>query len=1280
VISQIYGAGGNSGATYQNDYVELFNLSGAPVSVSGWSVQYASATGTGNFSAAALSGTIPAGGYYLVKLAGGTTGAALPAADATGTINMAAGGGKVIVANVATGLACNGSSTPCSAAQLAQIVDLVGQGSANFFEGSGTAPAPSTTLADFRAGGGCTDTDNNSADFSTAAASPRNSAAPVNPCGGGTSTPPSGTGAASPAGVSAGGSSLLTVAVAAGTNPPAAISSVTADLSPIGGFSTQTFYDDGTHGDAVAGDSIFSFAATVDAGTASGAKTLPVTIGDALARTGTTSITLSVSLEPMSVMQIQGHGASSPYAGPSGTLGALVSTPDATHTNVVTAVAKNGFYIQDSAGDDDPTTSDAVFVFTGSAPTVHVGDAVIVSGQVQEFNGATEITGTPSVAIVSSGNALPAPFVFDANPPTEDPTTGMCLADGSTVNPPADGYQASNFACLDGMLVAMNDGVVSGATFASGADGVHTGSPSGFYATLGSEPRPFRSIGAIYPGLGVPGIPVWSGAPQIVEIYYPGLSFDATGSIFDAGQHFAITGVIQNFKGTYEIYPITLSSIGSAPAYPVPVADSAAGTLTIATQNMLHFFNNVPDGADTSQYTDNCNGTGASDICPTAAQYATRLTKMSRQIREVLKAPIVLGVEEVENYSVLGDIADRVFSDGGPRYQPYTIPGNDPGGINLGVLVRNDVTVNSLTQLFKGTLTNSCSSNPPCLLNDRPPLLLDAVYNGYHFNLLVIYDRSLINLGVLDYVGTKRTEQAVQVASVVQALQSGATLTGAGDAQQDASGTVTAGAFDVTGNANVPLIVVGDFNAYEFTDGYVDVTGIIAGTAIQAENLYWDQSGTYVAPAPALFDTGAVANPADHYSYNFAGYAQEIDHVLLSSVAQNDFIAISNAHGNSDVSEAGPAVLDPNTAARTSDHDGQVVTLGYVVTPGAGAHGTISPAGVRTVSLGAQQPFTVTPDTGYTASVGGSCGGNLDGITYITLPVTANCSVSASFAINTYTVSANAGSGGSVNVASQTVAYNASTSFAFAPDSGYHFDAASDTCGAGGSFDSGSGVYTTGAITADCSVSVTFAADPVDGVCGADNSQILLAAPTNLCSIGTPSSVSGSGHPWTWTCGGANGGQPANCSAQLQTWTVTPGAGSNGSISPNTPQTVDNGATASFTLTPAAGFAIASVTGCGGSLVDNVYTTGAITANCAVSATFAKAVYKVTPVAGAHGTISPGTPQFVGYNAIVTFKANPDPKYKAMAVSGCGATLKSNNKIATAPVTGDCTLSVTFGR
>src|SRR5512135_1549848 len=117
VISQVYGGGGNTGAPYKNDFVELFNRGATAVSVSGWSVQYASATGTGNFGSnpiALLSGTLQPGQYYLVQLAGGSNGVPLPAPDATGTVNMSATGGKVVLVMSTTGLACNGSSTQCS--------------------------------------------------------------------------------------------------------------------------------------------------------------------------------------------------------------------------------------------------------------------------------------------------------------------------------------------------------------------------------------------------------------------------------------------------------------------------------------------------------------------------------------------------------------------------------------------------------------------------------------------------------------------------------------------------------------------------------------------------------------------------------------------------------------------------------------------------------------------------------------------------------------------------------------------------------------------------------------------------------------------------------------------------------------------------------------------------------------------------------------------------------------------------------------------------------------
>jgi DNA/RNA endonuclease G (NUC1)/outer membrane lipoprotein SlyB len=185
VISQVYGAGGNSGATWRNDYIELFNRGTSPVNVTGWSVQYSSSTGTGLFSAntTTLAGTINPGQYYLVaESSNAAVGAVIPAPDASGAIAMAASAGKVVLVN-GGGLACNGSSTPCSAAQLAQIVDLVGYGTGtNFFEGTGPTSTIAATTAAFRKSGGCIDTDNNANDFLVAAAAPRNSAVTAGSC------------------------------------------------------------------------------------------------------------------------------------------------------------------------------------------------------------------------------------------------------------------------------------------------------------------------------------------------------------------------------------------------------------------------------------------------------------------------------------------------------------------------------------------------------------------------------------------------------------------------------------------------------------------------------------------------------------------------------------------------------------------------------------------------------------------------------------------------------------------------------------------------------------------------------------------------------------------------------------------------------------------------------------------------------------------------------------------------------------------------------------------
>jgi uncharacterized protein (TIGR03437 family) len=169
VISQVFGGGGNSGAPFRNDFIEIFNRGNTTVSLSGWSVQYASATASTWSVTPLTSVTLLPGQYYLIQeSSGGSSGVVLSAPDATGTIAMAAGSGKVALVKSSTALSGACPNDP-------NIVDLVGYGNtANCFRGSAPAPAASNTNAILRASNGCTDTGNNMADFILSPPNPRN--------------------------------------------------------------------------------------------------------------------------------------------------------------------------------------------------------------------------------------------------------------------------------------------------------------------------------------------------------------------------------------------------------------------------------------------------------------------------------------------------------------------------------------------------------------------------------------------------------------------------------------------------------------------------------------------------------------------------------------------------------------------------------------------------------------------------------------------------------------------------------------------------------------------------------------------------------------------------------------------------------------------------------------------------------------------------------------------------------------------------------------------------
>ncbi len=401
VISQVYGGGGNAGATFKNDFIEIFNPTGSTVSLSGWSVQYTGATGS-TWQVTNLSGSIAPGHYYLVQEAQGAGGTVnLPTPDATGTSAMASGAGKVALVNSTTALT---GTCPSGVS----ILDLVGYGTtANCFEGATTANLTNTTSAT-RIDNGCTDTDRNNLDFTVGTVNPRNSASSPWSCGG-----LIGNGSASPSTVPASSSTLLTVAVTPAQSPTSTGITVTADLTPIGGSATQTLFDNGTNGDITPGDNTFSFNATVGAATTSGGKTINVALADAQARAGATTISLTV----LGATNPSGNGTATPasVAPTQSSLLTVTVTPGQNPTSTGITVTADlssigGSATQtlfDNGTNGDATSGDGTFSFNATvanATPLGIKSLPVTIQDAQARTGNTTISLT-----VQSASAPPAP-------------------------------------------------------------------------------------------------------------------------------------------------------------------------------------------------------------------------------------------------------------------------------------------------------------------------------------------------------------------------------------------------------------------------------------------------------------------------------------------------------------------------------------------------------------------------------------------------------------------------------------------------------------------------------------------------------------------------------------------------------------------------------------------------------------------------------------------------------------------------------------------------------
>ena len=273
VVSQFQTGGGVS----DDEFVELHNNGAAAVDLNGYRLVYRSATGStdvGPFAVWTTSTLIQPGQFYLIASTnydGGVT-PDLTYNPATCACSMGGAGGGLAVRN--------------GAQNTGTVIDSVGWGTAtNIFVETTVTAAPAVNNSQSRSQNGCRDTDNNSSDFgSTIPGAARNTVSPPFVCSGSGSTLFAAI-AANPATVSPGSSTLLTVAVTPATTPPSTGITVVGNLTNIGGSATQTFYDDGTNGDATAGDNIFSIFVPIPLGTTGGIRSVTAVASDAQART-----------------------------------------------------------------------------------------------------------------------------------------------------------------------------------------------------------------------------------------------------------------------------------------------------------------------------------------------------------------------------------------------------------------------------------------------------------------------------------------------------------------------------------------------------------------------------------------------------------------------------------------------------------------------------------------------------------------------------------------------------------------------------------------------------------------------------------------------------------------------------------------------------------------------------------------------------------------------------------------------------------------------------------
>lgn len=588
-----------------------------------------------------------------------------------------------------------------------------------------------------------------------------------------------------------------------------------------------------------------------------------------------------INTAPVAIHDIQGAGATSPLVGQTVTTNGIVTL---LKTGTNNGGAASSFFLQapDAGADADPNTSEGILVFTSTIPTVAVGDAVSVTGTVVEFNGMTEISPVSSISIISSGNALPTPITL---------TSAILDPTAAPAQPQLEKYEGMRLSAASLTTVAPNDGFYD------------------VYTVITGVPRPLREPGIPIslavppdPTTGVPDccIPRWDQNPERLLVDTNARAGAPLNPYTSNVAFTNVAGLLDFAFGQYRFIPdAALNASANMSAVPVPAP--AADEFTVGGFNVENFNNN-----------------------------AVQRQKAALTIRDVLRLPDIVGMIEIFELSGLQALAAEVNTiSPGVNYQAYLVEADGTAGDadqDVAFLVNTArVQVNSVTQRNATETFVNPNNGQSEILNDRPPLVLNATIqpSGANVPVIVVVNhlRSFIDIdqdpGEGARVRAKRKAQAESLARLLQELQ--------------------------TNNPATSIVSVGDYNAYQFSDGYTDPVATIKGNPTPDDQIVVDQSPDLVNPD--FFNLVDKLPISERYSFIFEGTPQALDQVLVNTVANARNTRIAAARVNADFPEVPAAAYAANAARpeRNSDHDPLVSYFSLTAAPGSSSvTGTIT--------------------------------------------------------------------------------------------------------------------------------------------------------------------------------------------------------------------------------------------------------------------------------------------------------------------------------------------------